>query len=539
MNQSINTVALQSAALGCLLIFGLAMLWPKARQTVGEITRVLYAFAMSVTGGMAYVLDRVLPISMRRGKAKPLPAVLWFGFNAMIAVLAATIDAQSSGPGVATVYLLLVLLTFNVLFLCGTRFALHEEAAIGHRVIRYHERKFGRLYGDRNFSTPRDPLIVSLTAVAFVAQLASALHLGDAYLDAGMVEVRAKTGVALFDMIIAVLGATPAFFAVPYSGENFIVNPGLRIAIGFFATSVLWFAGVGFVKRRTAARRLVVGYIGRPDERGVASLEDQVHMGPSLIRHYIADEYRRAKDDEVRRKLLHLATKVKRSYGAPVMFLRSIRPAKDEFRKWGTEQVVQFLVDNASTCDPPALKATLEAVIAARESGALHSPTDFENGGLILICAMKLALEKGVALDGVVKQRAAQECFFAALNPDDPPLLADEARDFWRPHIDMCLDAMVAALPATKGPAKLDEVGRLLRMLRHGTVPAAEKALVAATMTVRDSRGPVDEQLQMVIRTATWLRKQNCPPQLDASLRTLIKTASARLKPSRQQDAAE
>jgi hypothetical protein len=171
----------------------------------------------------------------------------------------------------------------------------------------------------------------------------------------------------------------------------------------------------------------------------------------------------------------------------------------------------------------------------------LHSQADLENGGLILICAMKLLLEKKSGIERFLKQRGAQECLFAVVNPDKPPLMVDEAREFWRTHADCCLQAMIEALRTTGEDNKVDEAGRLLRMQRHGSAQAGEAAIVAVTMAVRDAKHPTDEQLQMIINTATWLRKLNegGDARLEALLKTLIKTASARQARPRMLDAAE
>ena len=133
---------------------------------------------------------------------------VWLGANIAVAAAGMNIERVPGGGALAVLALLTVLVVFNIVFLLAPRMGLDEEGAIAHRHIRYEDRLFGRLYGERNISSARNPWIVGIATVAFVIQLATLLHLGEEYFQVGWVEVKESTGLRLADMSIALLTST-------------------------------------------------------------------------------------------------------------------------------------------------------------------------------------------------------------------------------------------------------------------------------------------------------------------------------------------
>ena len=343
--------SLSAAQQVLLLLAGVtAALLLSRRQGLREALKVLatgfYRTAARATARVAWVVDHVIPISMWNEKPVLWRGAVWLGANIAVAAAGMNIERVPGGGALAVLALLTVLVVFNIVFLLAPRMGLDEEGAIAHRHIRYEDRLFGRLYGERNISSARNPWIVGIATVAFVIQLATLLHLGEEYFQVGWVEVKESTGLRLADMSIALLTSTVlhnVMFGLP--DKICIVNAGISNAVGFFATSVIWFAFWGFVRRTGAARRLLDAYRARTDERALRAMEEQFHMGPSMLRGEIAAAYRSTSSNEEREKLLHLLVDVRPTYTAPAIFLGSYRRTAEPFRTQGGEKVIRFLID--------------------------------------------------------------------------------------------------------------------------------------------------------------------------------------------------
>lgn len=370
-----------------LAVAALLALIPPVRAAVLRVTQFVLVTVRATAAMAACVMDRLLPVGVRKARASRAALILWCLVNLAAPLAAAT----GLHLGIADRQLELALVTatlggFNLVFLTAAYFALKEGIDIMNNDVANRHRQFADL------STATNMTVVITVLVVAQFQLAHIQYWLQNSGGIALVRVHSGVGVGFLDHLIAVVAALPGVsFAMALTGvaDRVTIEPGLGTVWARFITtfgSLLFFSTVfGFFQHYAALRAVIERFLRQPEGTPTEEfLRTRLERAPSIVKHYLGQAYKSEINDIRRVRILALALD-KHSYRAPVYFLRSYGTASPVVREQGAVLVAAFLESKRHKLESRGVAEIVAAARAAIAVKAFEGPGHAARAGAILL----------------------------------------------------------------------------------------------------------------------------------------------------------
>ncbi|MEQ1818953.1 MAG: hypothetical protein ABL871_10110 [Terricaulis sp.] len=478
-----------------VLLALVAFVWEPVRRLFLGALRATSSGLGTATAGVVKFYDWILPTDRFRGVSRT-HVFLWGAFNLTPCVVLPVVDSIAPNAIVALAFgaANISLLCLNLAFLSGAFYALHETVAImnGDLANRKAKFKYHREKQSQETRTDKMVLVLAISAVLVVLQLAVMLQWLHSEFDVKIFEVSKSLGSPYLDAIVAILGSLP-FVSVAING--FGLADGVKFADGwgFLTAQALALFGavllvgtiISLFDLRASLRNLVTMVPKQSEHRLKTLLELRFARAPGIAKSLLRSEFLSAPDSATRIGQIDLAIS-RRFDSFTSTFLFAYPELEETVRAYGCNVIGEYVEKYGSQFDRDTMDGVIQTING--QKGLFATVSDTERLGVIVLPAVEHAAPAGTRERGdLANCTHIQRCLAATLTGQaDATRRARalnfllEARDANSIHVLLgCVSKLedaqgavvLRALAARCNPSKIGEVhtqriGRTLKKIR-------------------------------------------------------------------------